>query len=166
MSACQRSAVPGASRASFPSWNAVRVPFFVIFPNDSSHRLLDRWRVAGYYGATGGMTTATCTASCQPGNYAPSGSTQCTKCAAGTFAASAASASCGQCGPGTYSLTGATTCTACPAGTYGATGGQQTAACSGQCQAGTATHDVSVGADRNITHTGLCTCVFFFSFSL
>ena len=92
---------------------------------------------AGYYGATLGLSVATCTAPCAGGANCPAGSTASVagSCPAGKYCAPGAAPA--SCAPGTYSLAGASACTNCPAGTFGATSGLATAACSGPCAAGT-----------------------------
>jgi hypothetical protein len=120
---------------------------------------------AGYYGATAGLTTSTCTGLCLAGYFGSatgqSASTCNGLCACGTWggAGMTATTCTGQCTAGRYGLTAsvrtAATCdgactagfycpagscsatqNACPPGTYGGSTGLTTAACTGPCSIG------------------------------
>ncbi len=118
---------------------------------------------AGYYGATAGLTTSTCTGLCPCGTYgATTGltSSTCTgQCAAGRYGLAASvrtGASCdGACTAGYYCTAGSCSATqnACPPGTYGGTTGLTTAACTGPCSIGY--YGASGGLTVN-TCTGPC----------
>jgi hypothetical protein len=71
---------------------------------------------AGTYGATDGLTVATCTAQCGPGVFSLAGATLCTSlCEAGYFCIlGATSGRFSECPVGQYSLAGASSCIDCP----------------------------------------------------
>ena len=120
---------------------------------------------AGFYGATRGQTSETCSGPCPPGSYSLSGASSCTECPPGTYGnggsasqncsgpvtcnagyyalagASSSSAfdqnTCAMCPSGTYSNAGSLNCTDCPGGYFGSAGGVTSSTCSGICQAGT-----------------------------
>ena len=62
------------------------------------------------------ITHSTDPEACDPGTYAPLGSSACTPCPPGFFCPTVTSGVVSECQPGTYSIGGAQQCTTCPAG--------------------------------------------------
>ena len=76
----------------------------------------------GYYGATTGLSSPTCTGKCSAGSWCTSGSTSATQYSSSST-----------CPMGYFCATGTTAATPCPAGFYGALTGLTSSSCSGAC---------------------------------
>ncbi|KAG9391729.1 Galactose oxidase, central domain [Carpediemonas membranifera] len=99
---------------------------------------------AGYYSSVVGADDPAVCTECQEAEYAPSGSSECLACPAGTASDQTGQETCPDCPEGYWSAEGSTECSTCPEGEYSAGGGTSTCT------------PCPVGTYNNITGQNIC----------